>query len=160
MMCAHCEAEGELYVRIPRQPSQNLSYDVNDPSTYLDIIAFDPKGAYLKLKPGDVINGDVICFGYLRRVRANRIWIEQNTLASGNRKIGRVSIKNGQLIVDFSVFKANLITKTEEEMRKVLKKQKIREGTYLETDCSVDIEVVGAGLRHSGVPRKRSKSRK
>ncbi len=62
MMCAQCEAEGELYIRIPRQPSQNPMYNVHDPSTYMDNMAFDPRGSYLKLKPGDMISGDVICF--------------------------------------------------------------------------------------------------
>jgi len=140
-MCPHCEEEGELYLRVARSPGEDWRYDVKDPSTYVDIIAFDPKGAYLRVKPGDWVESEIICFGYMRRTRASGVRIEGNLLASGSRKVGRASIEDGRLVVDFGVFKASLTADSEEEMRKALKRQRIRQGTYLETDCSVDGEV-------------------
>lgn len=140
-MCPHCEEEGELYLRVTRSPGESWTYNPKEPQTYVDIIAFDPKGSYLQLKPGDWIEADIVCFGYLRRVRAARIEIEGNVLSSGSRKIGRASIEEGRLSVDFAIFTASLAATSEEEMAKVLKSQRIKDGSFLETDCSVDVEV-------------------
>lgn len=153
-MCPHCEAEGELGLRVARDPERGLSYDIKDRSTFLDIVAFDPKGSYMMLKPGDLVEADIICFGYMRRVRAAGIEIEGNVLASGSRKVGRASIEDGRLIVDFSVFKASLSAESQEEMTKVLKRLHIKPGSYLETDCSVDVEVRGIGRQDTDLRRK------
>jgi hypothetical protein len=148
-MCPHCEEEGELYVRVSRSPGGAWAYDPKDPSTFVDMVAFDRKGAYLQVGPGDWIEADIICFGYLRRVRASRIEIEGNVLASGSRKVGQGSIEGDRLVVDFSVFKAYLAAESEEEMTKLLKRERIRHGTYLETDCSVDVEVKSVERRRT-----------
>ena len=141
LMCPHCEEEGEIYIRVAGAPATPRAYDPKVASTYIDILGFDPKAAYLKVKPGDWVEAEIVCFGYLRRVRASRTDIEGNILASGNRKIGRVALEGSRLTVDFKVFKANLAAQSEAEMAKVLKRQHIRDGAYVETDCSVDIEI-------------------
>lgn len=153
-MCPHCEREGELGLRVARDPERGLAYDIKDRSTFVDIIAFDPKGSYMMLKPGDLVEADIVCFGYLRRVRAAGIEIEGNVLASGSRKVGRASIDDGRLVVDFSIFKATLAAETQEEMQRVLKRLRIKHGTLLETDCSVDIEVRGVGRQENDLRRK------
>ncbi len=156
-MCPHCEEEGELYLRVARSPGEDWRYDAKDPSTYVDIIAFDPKGAYMQVKPGDWVESDIICFGYMRRTRASGVEIEGNVLASGSRKIGRASLEGGRLAVDFGVFKASLAAESEDELRKVLKRQRIHQGTFLETDCSVDGEV--RAIIHKGVDAGRKGAR-
>ncbi len=160
IMCPHCEKEGELYVRVARAPGENWAYDPTDSSSFVDIIGFDSKGAYLQIRPGDWVEADIICFGYLRRIRASAIEIEGNSLASGSRKVGKVSIEDGRLAVDFSVFKANLAAQSEEEMAKVLKRERIRDGSFVETDCSVDIDVKTIGHRGGGTPEKQSRHRR
>ena len=140
-MCPHCEEEGEIYLRIASNPSEPMRYDPKEPSTFIDVIGFDPKAAYLKVKPGDWIEADVVCSGYMKKIRASGIEIEGNILASGNRKIGRVALKEGQLTVDFKLFKAILAAQSSEEMAKALKRQRIHDGVYVETDCSVDLVV-------------------
>ena len=157
-MCPHCEDEGEIRVRTARDPSEPTKYDVNDPSTFVDIVGFDPKGAYLKVKPGDWIEAQIVCFGYLRRVRASQISIEGNLLASGSSKVGRVSVDGQRLTVDFLVFKAMLVAQSEEEMQRIIKREKIRDGIFLETDCSVDIEVRRVRHQASSVSRGISRS--
>ena len=159
-MCPHCEQEGELYLRVARSPGERWIYDPKDPQTYVDIIAFDPKGAYLQLKPGDWVEADIICFGYMKRVRAARIEIEGNILSSGSRKIGMASLDAGRLTVDFSVFKASLAATSEEEMTKVLKSQRIKDGSYLETDCSVDVEVKAMGRQSNDSARRNIRRRR
>lgn len=140
-ICPHCEEEGELYLRIARSPGESWTYDPKDPSTFVDIIAYDSKGAYFQVKPGDWVEADIICFGYMRRVRASRIEIEGNVLSSGSRKIGKASLEEERLAVDFGVFKASLTATSKGEMIKALESQRIRDGSFLETDCSVDVEV-------------------
>jgi len=158
-MCPHCEEEGELYIRTARSPAEGWAYDPKDSQTYVDIIAFDPKGSYFQVKPGDWVEADIVCFGYLKRVRAARIEIEGNVLSSGSRKIGRASIDEGRLSVDFEVFKANLAATSEEEMNRVLKSQRIRNGSFLETDCSVDVEVRTISRQSANQARKGSRRR-
>jgi hypothetical protein len=153
-MCPHCEEEGELYLRTARSPGENWTYDPKNPQTFVDIIGYDSKATYLQVKPGDWVDADIICFGYMRRVRASRVEIESNVLSSGSRKIGRVSLGEGYLVVDFTVFKASLTTTSKEEMTRVMKSQRIRDGSFLETDCSVDVEVKAIGRQAIGQARR------
>jgi len=158
-MCPHCEQEGELYLRVARSPGESWAYDPKDPQTFVDIIAFDPKGSYFHVKPSDWVDADIVCFGYMKRVRAARVEIEGNILSSGSRKIGRASLEEGRLTVDFAVFKASLTATSEEEMTKVLKSQRIRDGSFLETDCSVDVEVKAISRQSIGQARRGSRRR-
>ena len=140
-MC-DCEEEGDLRVRVTRDPSEGWDYDPKVADTFFDVHAFDPKGFYLKVSPGDWVEGDVVCFGYLRKVRANRIEMQGNMLMDGTRLTGRAQEKDGtHVTVDFGIFTANLGFENPEQMRKVLKGERVKDGTYVETDVDVDIEV-------------------
>jgi len=141
VMC-DCEEEGDLRLRVTRDPSKSWEYDAKKRDTFFDIHGFDPKGFYLKVRPGEWAEVDVVCFGYLRKVRASRIEMQGNVLMDGTRLIGRAQETDGtHLSVDFGVFQANLGFENPEQMRKVLKGERVKTGAYVETDADVDIEV-------------------
>ncbi|HEV8595157.1 MAG TPA: hypothetical protein VGR51_06475 [Thermoplasmata archaeon] len=140
-MC-ECEEEGDIRVRIARDPKKGWDYDAKNADSYLDIHAFDPKGFYLKVRAGEWVDGEIVCFGYLRKVWASRIEMQGNVLMDGTRLIGRAKeVDDTHLAVDFGVFTANLGFENPAQMRKVLKGERVRDGTYVETDVDVDIEV-------------------
>lgn len=140
-MC-ECEEEGDIRVRVARDPGSGWTYDPKDADSFLDIHAFDPKGFYLKVRPGEWLEGDVVCFGYLRKVWANRVEMQGNLLMDGTRLIGRAKeVDVTHVAVDFGVFTANLGFENPEQMKKVLKAERVRDGTFVETDVDVDIEV-------------------
>lgn len=140
-MC-ECEEEGDIRVRVARDPEGGWAYDPKDADSFLDIHAFDPKGFYLKVKAGEWLEGDVVCFGYLRKVWANRIEMQGNLLMDGTRMIGRAKAVDGTHVgVDFGVFAADLAFENPEQMKKVLKGERVRDGTFVESDVDVDIEV-------------------
>lgn len=145
-MC-ECEEEGDLRIRIARDPGKGWDYSPKEADSFLDIHAFDPKGFYLKVRPGEWLEGDVVCFGYLRKVWASRVEMQGNVLMDGTRLIGRAKeVDATHVSVDFGVFAADLAFENPEQMRKVLKGERVHDGTYVETDVDVDIEVA----RHGG----------
>jgi len=140
-MC-ECEEEGDLRIRVARDPGKGWDYSPKEADSFLDIHAFDPKGFYLKVRPGEWLEGDVVCFGYLRKVWASRVEMQGNVLMDGTRLIGRAKEVDGtHLSVDFGVFTANLAFENPEQMRKVLKGERVKDGTFVETDVDVDIDV-------------------
>lgn len=137
-----CEEEGDLRIRVARDPDAGVAYDPKDANTFFDVHAFDPKGFYLKVRPGDWIEGTIVCFGYLRKVRASRVEMQGNVLMDGTRLIGRASeVDATHVAVDFGVFAADLAFENPEQMQKVLKGERLRDGSYVETDVDVDIEI-------------------
>lgn len=143
-----CEEEGDLRLRVARDPEKGWTYDAKDADSFLDVHAFDTKGFYLKVRPGDWVEGDVVCFGYLRKVWANRVEMQGNILMDGTRLIGRLSeVDDTHVSVDFGVFVASLGFENPEQMRKVLKGERVKDGTFVETDVDVDIEVQRYGNR-------------
>ncbi len=142
-----CEEEGDLRIRVARDPKKGWEYDAKNAETFLDVHAFDSKGFYLKVRPGEWVEGDIVCFGYLRKVWANRIEMQGNLLTDGTRLIGRAQeVNDTHVAVDFGVFAANLGFENPVQMRKVLKGERVKDGTFVETDVDVDIEV----HRHGG----------
>jgi len=147
VMC-DCEEEGDIRLRVTRDPSENWEYDAKKRETFFDVHGFDPKGFYLKVRPGDWMECDVVCFGYLRKVRANRIEMQGNVLMDGTRLIGRArETDETHVEVDFGVFQANLAFENPEQMRKVLKGERVKTGAYVETDADVDVEVKRYGSK-------------
>ena len=147
VMC-DCEEEGDLRIRIARDPKKGWDYNPKEADSFLDIHAFDPKGFYMKVRPGDWVEGDVVCFGYLRKVRANRVEMQGKVLMDGTRLTGHAAeVDDTHLAVDFGVFRANLGFENPEQMRKVLKGERVKDGTFVETDVDVDIEVRRYGTR-------------
>ena len=146
-MC-ECEEEGDLRVRVARDPEKGWEYDPKKAATYLDIHGFDPKGFYAKVRAGEWVEADVICFGYLRKVWASRTEIPGNLLIDGTRLVGRAKeVDDTHLSVAFGVFAANLAFENPEQMKKVLKGERVRDGTYVETLADVDIEVRRFGTK-------------
>jgi len=135
-----CEAEGEVRLRVARDPEEGWDYDPKDPQSYVDIHAYDPKGAYLKVRAGEWAEGRVICFGYLKKVWAKEIAMLGSVLASGTRLIGQVHLGDG-LEIDFGLFRATLAFEDEDQRRKVMRDAGLKDGVFVATDVGVDIEL-------------------
>ena len=147
IMC-ECEEEGELRIRIARNPDKGWSYDSKDPASYLDIHAYDPRDAYAKVHAGEWIDGRVHCFGYLKRVRARRITMEGTVLTSGIRLTGHVHV-DGSVDIDFGVFQTRLAFEDDRQRAKILKDAGLRDGSFVATDVGVEIELKRWGSRET-----------
>jgi hypothetical protein len=147
VMC-DCEEEGDIRLRVTRDPSESWDYDAKKRESFFDVHGYDEKGWYLKVRPGDWLESDVLCSGYLRKVRANRIEMQGNVLMDGTRLIGRAQEKDDTHVeFDFGVFHADLGFEKSDQMRKVLKGERVKTGTYVETDVDVDVEVKRVGTK-------------
>ncbi|HEX9340625.1 MAG TPA: hypothetical protein VF992_05575 [Thermoplasmata archaeon] len=140
VLCPDCEAEGYLRMRIARDPKKGWSYDPKDSASFVDIYGIDPRDAYLKVRAGEWAEGRVICFGYLKRVRAHRIVTPGAVLESGTRLVGAVRV-DGTVEIDFGMFQTQLGFEDGEQRRKVLKDAGLRDGSFVATDVGVDIEL-------------------
>src|SRR5213595_1115871 len=145
IMC-DCEAEGEIRIRVSRDPKEGWSYDPKDRKTYIDIHAYDPRDTYAKVRPGEWADGRVVCYGFLKRVRARRIEMLGSVLASGTRLTGAVHV-NEAVEIDFGLFRSSLSFESEEQRRKILKDAGIRDGSFVVTDVGVDLELKRWGPR-------------
>jgi len=145
IMC-ECEEEGEIRIRVARDPKKGWSYDPKDPGSYVDIHAYDPRDGYAKVRAGEWAEGRVICSGYLKRVRARRIEMAASILASGARLVGAVHV-DGTVEIDFGMFQARLAFEDDEQRRKILKDAGLKEGSFAATDVGVDIELKRWGTR-------------
>jgi len=153
ILCPDCEDEGELVLRVARDPEKGWSYDPKDPRTYVDVHGYDPRGTYAKVRAGEWAEGRVICFGFLRKVRAKEIAMQGSVLTSGTRLIGEVRVDDA-VTIDFGVFEARLGFEDTAQRAKVLKDARLRDGSFVATDVGVDIELKRWGpkeqiLRHS-----------
>jgi hypothetical protein len=147
VMC-ECEEEGEVRLRVARDPKKGWSYDPKDPSSFVDIHAYDPRDTWAKVRAGEWAEGRVVCFGYLKRVRARRIEMTGAVLQGGTRLVGAVRV-NETVEIDFGLFQTLLAFEDEEQRRKVLKDAGLRDGSFVATDVGVDIELKRWGPRDS-----------
>lgn len=147
IMC-ECEEEGELRIRVARDPSKGWSYDSQDPNSYIDVHAYDPRDTYAKVHAGEWVDGRVLCFGYLKRVLARRIAMEGIVLTSGARLIGVVRV-DGAVEIDFGLFQTRLAFEDEGQRRKILKDAGLRAGSFVATDVGVEIELKRWGSRET-----------
>lgn len=143
-----CEKEGEIRLRIARDPAKGWNYDPEDRATYLDVHAYDPRGTYAKVRAGEWAEGRVVAFGFLKKVWANRIEIPQDVLASGGRIVGKVELGKG-VTIDFGLFRASLAFEDEATRRKVVRDAGLKEGAFVATDVGLDIELKRWGTRES-----------
>ena len=143
-----CEEEGELRIRVARDPNKGWSYDSKDPNSYIDIHAYDPRDTYAKVHAGEWVDGRVLCFGYLKRVLARRIAMEGTVLTSGARLIGVVRV-DGAVEIDFGLFQTRLAFEDEGQRRKILKDAGLRAGSFVATDVGVEIELKRWGSRET-----------
>lgn len=140
-MCDHCESEGELRIRMARDPTKGWDYRLADKETFVDVHAVDASKVYDKVRAGEWVAGHLIVLGSLKRRRSGRIGMEGSLLADGARLVGQVSLGENHAEVDFGLFKASLRFENAEQMDRVLKYEKIRDGTLLATDVNVDLKV-------------------
>ena len=147
IMC-ECEEEGELRIRVARDPSKGWSYDSKDPNSYIDVHAYDPRDTYAKVHAGEWVDGRVLCFGYLKRVLARRIAMEGTVLTSGARLIGVVRV-DGAVEIDFGLFQTRLAFEDEGRRGKILKDAGLRDGSFVATDVGVEIELKRWGSRET-----------
>ncbi len=143
-----CEKEGEIRIRISRDPARGWNYDPADPSTFVDLHAYDPKGAYAKVRAGEWADGRVVAFGFLKKVWAKDILIPGDLLMSGSRIVGRVRIDEA-VEIDFGLFRARLAFADEDTRRKVVRGAGLRDGAFLATDVGLDIELKRWGPRET-----------
>ncbi len=145
IMC-DCEAEGEIRIRVSRDPKKGWSYDPKDRKTYIDIHAYDPRDTYAKVRPGEWADGRVVCYGFLKRVRARRIEMLGSVLASGTRLTGAVHVDDA-VEIDFGFFQTILGFEDDAQRRLILKDAGLRDQSFVATDVGVDIELKRWGSR-------------
>lgn len=150
-----CEAEGELRVRVARDPTLGWTYDASNPDTYLDVHAYDVGDAYLKARAGEWIEGTVSCYGCLKKVWTSKIEMDTDVLASGTRLTGETHIEESRVDVDFGIFHAGLEFEGAEQMRRVLAREGIKGGAYVQTEVEVEISARRWGTRNAILGRAR-----
>lgn len=147
IMC-ECEAEGEIRLRVSRDPKRGWSYDPKDATTYIDIHGYDPHDSYTKVRPGEWADGRVVCYGFLKRVHARQIERPSSILASGARLIGAVRV-HGTVEIDFGLFQAVLAFDDDAQRSKILKEAGVKDGSFVATNVGVDIELKRWGPRET-----------
>src|SRR5437667_270890 len=94
LLCPDCEAEGYIRIRVARDPKKGWGYDPKAAASYVDIYGLDPRDSYSKARAGEWAEGRVICFGFLKRVRAGRTATMGPVLESGSRLVGAVRVNS------------------------------------------------------------------
>ncbi|HLE54636.1 MAG TPA: hypothetical protein VI999_05320 [Thermoplasmata archaeon] len=148
-----CEKEGEIRLRIARDPAKGWDYDPGDGATYVDLHAYDPRGTYAKVRAGEWAEGRVVAFGYLKKVWAKQLGIPRDVLASGGRIVGEVHLDD-TVEIDFGLFRATLAFEDEATRRKVVRDAGLKEGTFVATDVGLDVELKRWGPKESILKRR------
>ena len=141
IMCDHCEAEGELRIRMARNPAKGWDYRLADKDSFVDVHAVDASKVYEKVRAGEWIAGRLIVFGSLKKVWKGEVAMDRPVLEDGTRLTGEVSLGGQHAQVDFGLFKAFLRFEDAGQMARVLKYEGIREGSFVVTDAQVDLQV-------------------
>lgn len=154
IMC-ECEAEGEIRIRVSRDPTKSWAYDPKDPATFIDIDAYDPREAYAKVRAGEWAEGRIISYGYLKRIRGTGHPRLGSPLSNGARLTGMVRL-GPAIEIDFGLFQAALVFEDEEQRIKVVRESGLRDGGHVATDVGLDIELKRWGTRDSILRRASS----
>ena len=141
VMCDHCEAEGELRVRMSRDPTKGWDYRLDDKGSFVDVHAVDASKSYDKVRAGEWVAGRLIVFGSLKKVWGNKVAMEGPVLQDGTRLTGEVSLGEQHAQVDFGLFKAFLRFENPAQMERVMKYEGFKDGSFVATDAQVDIEI-------------------
>lgn len=147
IMC-ECEAEGEIRIRVSRDPKKGWNYDPKDAATFIDIDAYDPREAYAKVRAGEWAEGRIICYGYLKRAWGKGPPRLGPVLSSGTRLRGTVHLGSA-VEIDFGLFHPVLVFEDREERGRVLRASGLRDGGLVATDVGVNIELKRWGTRDS-----------
>ncbi len=141
VMCDHCEAEGELRIRMARDPKKGWDYRLDDKDSFVDVHAVDASKSYDKVRAGEWIAATLIVFGSLKKVWARDVSMEGSVLEDGARLVGEVTLEDQDARVDFGLFQAFLRFEDPPQMKRVLKYEGIRDGSFVATDVQVDVQV-------------------
>ena len=141
VMCDHCEAEGELRVRMARDPKKGWDYRLDDKDSFVDVHAVDASKSYDKVRAGEWIAATLIVFGSLKKVWARDVSMEGSVLEDGTRLVGEVTLEDQDARVDFGLFQAFLRFENPPQMKRVLKYGGIKDGSFVATDVQVDVQV-------------------
>ncbi|OGS50614.1 MAG: hypothetical protein A3K65_08525 [Euryarchaeota archaeon RBG_16_68_12] len=141
VMCDHCEAEGELRIRMARDPTKGWDYRLDDKGSFVDVHAVDASKSYDKVRAGEWVAGTLIVFGCLKKVWAREVSMEGSVLEDGTRLTGEVSLGDVHAQVDFGLFRAFLRFENAAQMKRVLKYEGIKDGSFVATDVQVDVKV-------------------
>src|SRR2546421_9356442 len=148
VLCSDCEAEGYIRMRVARDPQRGWGYDPKLAATFVDIYGLDPRDSYAKVRAGEWAEGRVVCFGFLKRVRARRISTVGPVLESGSRLVGAVRV-NSKVEIDFGLVQSELAFASDEERRKILKEAGVKAGSFAATDVGGDIELKRCGTKET-----------
>jgi len=142
-----CENEGDLGLRVARDPTKTWDYDPEKEDMFFDIYAYCDDDAWKEVRGGEWVDATLTCAGYLKKVWGGKIYLEKGALTPGGLKVGRVGVEEGRVAVDFGVFTAGLQFEDPEKLREALRREGLRDGSYAETDCDVYIKVHAHGDR-------------
>lgn len=159
-LCEDCESEGEIRLRMARDPSKGWAYELKDKSTYIDVQAFDARDTYEQVRVGDWIEANLVTWGYLKHTWPGEVGIDADDaswFASGVPIRGRVALDMSAANVDFGLFRARLGFENPEQMRRVLTYEKVKEGSFVRAEPDVEITVKRWGRRDDIVGRDRRK---
>jgi hypothetical protein len=139
IMC-ECEAEGEIRIRVARDPKKGWTYDPKDATTFIDIDGYDPRDTYSKVRPGEWAEGRIISYGYLKRTRGRGQPRIGPVLTSGTRLVGLVRLGE-RVEIDFGLFQAFLVFEDDAARSNVLRGEGLKHGDLVATDVGLDIEL-------------------
>jgi hypothetical protein len=152
-----CENEGDLGFRVTRDAKTTWDYDPEDPETFFDVYAYCDDDSWKEVHGGDWIEGTLSCAGYLRKVWGGKVYLEKDALTPGGRKVGRVVVADDRVTVDFGVFSTGLQFEDPEKLRKALRAEGLRDGSFAETDCDVYVKVSRHGTKKDVLREKAMK---
>lgn len=141
VMCDHCEAEGELRIRMARDPKKGWDYRLDAKDSFVDVHAVDASKSYDKVRAGEWIAGTLVVFGSLKKVWARGVAMEGSVLEDGTRLVGEVALEDQDARVDFGLFQAFLRFEDPPQMKRVLRYEGIKDGSFVATDVQVDVQV-------------------
>lgn len=141
VMCDHCEAEGELRIRMARDPKKGWDYRLDNKDSFVDVHAVDASKSYDKVRAGEWIAATLIVFGSLKKVWARDVAMEGTVLEDGTRLVGEVALEEQDARVDFGIFQAFLRFENPPQMKRVLRYEGIKDGSFVATDVQVDVQV-------------------
>jgi hypothetical protein len=147
IMC-ECEAEGEIRIRVARDPKKGWTYDPKDATSFIDIDGYDPRDTYAKVRPGEWAEGRIICYGYLKRVRGHAVPLIGPLLSSGTRMVGALRVGD-RVEIDFGMFQASLAFEDDQARGEVLRGAGLKDGDLVATDVGLDIELRRWGTKET-----------
>ena len=142
-----CENEGDLGIRVARDPDETWDYDPEKQGSFFDVYAYCDDDSWKEVRGGEWVEATIISQGYLKKVWGGKTYLEKGALTPGGLKIGKVKVKEESVVVDFGVFRAGLTFEDPEKLKKALRAEGLRDGSFAKTDCDVYVKVHRRGTK-------------